>query len=102
MIPMARHAAAPACRSTDPELFFPPVYGGMFRMQIAAAKALCGRCPEQSACLSTALDNAEPLGVWGGTTPAERLRLIRSPSARRRVLHERLEAARRVGGGAPR
>lgn len=98
MIPSARQEAAPACQATDPELFFPPAYGGTFRLQIAAAKALCRRCPEQLACLRTALDNAEPAGVWGGTTPAERLRLIASPNARRTVLHDRLEAARRAAG----
>jgi WhiB family redox-sensing transcriptional regulator len=33
---------------------------------IARAKAICGRCGLAEACLSDALDRAEPYGVWGG------------------------------------
>ncbi len=33
---------------------------------IARAKAICGKCGLASACLSDALDRAEPYGVWGG------------------------------------
>lgn len=40
----------------------------------ARAKAVCGTCPLQAACLRWALEsNAE--GVWGGTTTAERTRI---------------------------
>lgn len=75
---MSRHA----CESTDPELFFPPTYAATFRTQIDAAKALCRRCPQQLRCLRTAVDNAEEFGIWGGTTPAERLSLIGSTRVR--------------------
>ena len=40
---------------------------------------LCGRCPVRLDCLMEALprDNFEDVGVWGGTTPAQR-RAIRA------------------------
>jgi len=30
------------------------------------AKGLCADCPLRAACLSAAIDRAEPWGVWGG------------------------------------
>ncbi len=33
---------------------------------VETAKALCGPCPIRQACLASALDRAEPWGVWGG------------------------------------
>jgi WhiB family redox-sensing transcriptional regulator len=48
------------CRS-DPELFF-----AESPEDVRRAKALCGICPVQSACLAGALQRAEPHGVWGG------------------------------------
>ncbi len=55
-------AAAPElpCRS-DPDLFFAEKPEDVQR-----AKALCRRCPLQSACLAGALQRGEPCGVWGG------------------------------------
>ena len=63
-----------ACAVADPELFFPPTYGAAYGPQIAAAKALCGRCLARSACLQRALETPEDFGIWGGTTPTERAR----------------------------
>ena len=34
--------------------------------EISYAKALCGDCPVQRACLQGALSRQEPVGVWGG------------------------------------
>jgi len=39
------------------------------------AKAICNGCKARTACLDKAL-RSEPYGVWGGTTPEERV-LIR-------------------------
>jgi excisionase family DNA binding protein len=39
---------------------------------IATAKALCGDCAVQSACLEYALSRPELLGIWAATTPSER------------------------------
>ncbi|MCK9897425.1 WhiB family transcriptional regulator [Frankia sp. AgB32] len=33
---------------------------------VETAKAVCQTCPVRTACLSAALDRAEPWGVWGG------------------------------------
>jgi Transcription factor WhiB len=65
------------CRGVDPELFFPVGDDGPALAQIAAAKAVCARCPVVAPCLSFALV-ALPDGVAGGLTAAER-------SKRRRV-----------------
>lgn len=49
------------CRSNDPELWFAEQAG-----QIEQAKAMCRECPLVAACLTGAIDRAEPWGVWGG------------------------------------
>jgi WhiB family redox-sensing transcriptional regulator len=61
-----------ACRSTDPELFFPVSETGPSTAQIAGAKAICARCEVRSECLAFALATRQPHGVWGGTSPEER------------------------------
>jgi WhiB family redox-sensing transcriptional regulator len=35
-------------------------------VDIARAKAMCGRCPLREECLAGALERQEPWGVWGG------------------------------------
>lgn len=60
-----------ACRSVDPELFFPVGDDGPGLVQIAQAKAVCAACPVVAACLSFALV-ALPEGVAGGLTVEER------------------------------
>lgn len=67
-----------ACRDQgiDPELFFPVSESGSAVPQIAAAQAVCARCPVAADCLASALRAGEPSGIWGGTTSAER-RLLR-------------------------
>lgn len=63
---------APACRSADPEIFFPPSYNGSYRDVVRAAKALCEGCAVRPACLRRGLEVSENFGIWGGTTPYER------------------------------
>jgi WhiB family redox-sensing transcriptional regulator len=67
-----------ACREpgVDAELFFPVSESGPALREIAAAKAICSRCPVVGACRDWALRSGEIAGIWGGTTPAER-RLLR-------------------------
>lgn len=41
------------------------------------ARKFCEACPVQEACLLTALEDKERLGMWGGLTPIERRRIER-------------------------
>jgi WhiB family redox-sensing transcriptional regulator len=49
------------CHVSDPDLWFADSPSDLER-----AKELCADCPIRSACLSAALERAEPGGVWGG------------------------------------
>lgn len=46
----------------------------------AAARAICSRCLCRAECLSYALAD-DVLGIWGGTTSAERRKLRRRSAA---------------------
>lgn len=61
-----------ACRDEDPELFFPVGTSGPAIEQTAEAKAVCRRCEVTSDCLSFAITEGLPEGIFGGRTPAER------------------------------
>jgi WhiB family redox-sensing transcriptional regulator len=65
-----------ACLDHEPEVFFPPGPGAMD--QIDEAKAVCRACPVVTDCLRVALTDPTLVGVWGGTSEAERAELIRS------------------------
>ena len=67
-----------ACRDTNPDLFFPVGTTGPAIEQIEQAKAVCGECPAQSACLEFALVTNQDSGVWGGTSEEERRKLRRA------------------------
>lgn len=56
----AKAARDLACR-IEPDLFF-----GQTPRDVERAKALCTGCPLQELCLQTAIETAEPWGVWGG------------------------------------
>ncbi|MEW9546861.1 WhiB family transcriptional regulator [Nonomuraea sp. NPDC050783] len=60
-----------ACRSSDPDLFFPLAPSPL---QEARAKAVCAGCQVLQECRSYALRAGEPEGIWGGLTPQERRR----------------------------
>nr|BFD86455.1 WhiB family transcriptional regulator [Streptomyces sp. Xyl84] len=66
-----------ACRHEDPDLFFPIGTTGPALVQTEQAKAVCRRCPVRDECLEWALDTAQTLGVWGGTSENERRALRR-------------------------
>src|SRR5688572_33406469 len=57
---------AAACRSIDPDLFFPIGTTGTALDHIAAAKAVCTSCPVKAECLDFALETNQDSGVWGG------------------------------------
>jgi WhiB family redox-sensing transcriptional regulator len=66
------------CKDEDPELFFPVGSTGPAVSQMAAAKAVCARCPVRGECLKWAIDTAQDAGVWGGLSEDERRALHRS------------------------
>lgn len=70
-----------ACASTDPELFFPEKSD---TQRLERAKAVCGRCAVQAACLEYALTTDQREGVWGGLSEGQR-RALRRDAVRRRL-----------------
>ena len=40
------------------------------------ARTVCAGCPAVEACLTWALEAQEPEGIWGATTPGERLDML--------------------------
>ncbi|WP_432057544.1 WhiB family transcriptional regulator [Streptomyces sp. bgisy022] len=71
-----------ACRTEDPDLFFPIGTSGPALLQTEQAKAVCRRCPVQQQCLDWALETGQTIGVWGGTGENER-RALKRRAARR-------------------
>jgi WhiB family redox-sensing transcriptional regulator len=63
-----------ACRGAGLDLFFNPdsERGRSKRVREAKAKAVCAVCPVIEHCLAWATAVAEPYGVWGGKSAAER------------------------------
>lgn len=72
-----------ACRSLDPDLFFPIGSTGTAADQIEAAKAVCRSCSVRTECLEFALATNQEAGVWGGTSEEER-RALRAGGTRAR------------------
>ncbi|MFC5909493.1 WhiB family transcriptional regulator [Streptacidiphilus monticola] len=64
--------AGAVCRAVDPDVFFPDPDD---TEAIDLAKAICAACPVKLACLERALTRFEQIGVFGGTTGAERAAL---------------------------
>ncbi len=64
--------SAAACRSADPELFFPVSDSGPSLVQATEAKAICAGCPVRRQCLAFALRTRQVHGIWGGLTERER------------------------------
>lgn len=63
-----------ACRTADPELFFPISSDPVGEI---AAKRVCRGCPVTALCLDEAIGNGIQDGVWGGLGPKERRKLYR-------------------------
>ena len=66
--------SAAACRSADPDLFFPVSATGPAAAQIARAKTICAGCGVRRECLEFALTREQNYGIWGGTTAYDRQR----------------------------
>jgi WhiB family redox-sensing transcriptional regulator len=74
-----------ACRSVDPDLFFPVGATGLAVDQIESAKAVCSMCPVNEPCLEYALATNQDSGVWGGRSEEERRTLRRAWLRQRRA-----------------
>lgn len=67
-----------ACRTEDPELFFPVGTGAPALAQAEEAKRVCQGCPVRQVCLAWAMDDSRQVtGVWGGLREDERQSLRR-------------------------
>lgn len=61
-----------ACRSAEPDLFFPVSSSGKSLEQVNEAKAVCARCLVRRQCLAFALLTRQVHGIWGGLSEQER------------------------------
>ena len=77
-----------ACRSADPELFFPISDSGPALEQAAKAKTICASCRVQRECLTFALRTGQLHGIWGGTTEHERAAARRTTLSEQPVTNE--------------
>ena len=84
-----------ACRSYDPELFFPIGKTGRAVTETQQAKAICAICPVRTHCLAFALETHQDYGIWGGRDADERRALHRQQ--RRRLACHPGAGARRQG-----
>jgi len=71
---------AGACLTADPDLFFPISGGAPSAREEAKALRICARCVVRQRCLDFAVQMGESYGIWGGTTPGERVRARRRKS----------------------
>jgi WhiB family transcriptional regulator, redox-sensing transcriptional regulator len=71
-----------ACRTVDPEFFFPIGKTGLAIGEIQRAKSICASCPVRERCLTFALDSHQDFGIWGGLDEEERRLLHRERRAR--------------------
>ncbi len=78
--------AAGACLSADPDLFFPIAIGTTAAVkQVSKAQRICAGCRVRQQCLDFAMRTGEANGIWGGTTPEERIRARGRRIRRRRA-----------------
>lgn len=92
------------CRDYPTSMFFPRgegrsarsggrdegVLSSEVRQQVQKAKAICSGCAVRVECLTYAVEQNEPDGIWGGRTTAERRRLRRRLAAASRTPTEAL------------
>ncbi len=74
--------ATGACLSADPELFFPIAASSYSPRQVTRALHVCAGCTVREQCLDFAMRTNESHGIWGGTTPEERVRARRRKTRR--------------------
>ena len=72
-----------ACLAADPDLFFPVAVGTAAGKETSRALRICDSCAVKRQCLEFAMETNEATGIWGGTTPDERISVLRARRARR-------------------
>ena len=72
LVPEGQWRSMAACRSADPDLFFPISSSGLSMAQEAEAKVICAGCRVRRECLAFALRTHQAHGVWGGLSEQER------------------------------
>jgi WhiB family redox-sensing transcriptional regulator len=97
LITRGQWRSAAACRSADPELFFPISASGPALQQTAKAKAICATCQVQRECLAFALRTGQTYGIWAGTTEHERAAGRRKAASEPPVPTERHPTSRATG-----
>lgn len=60
-----------ACRGMDPDRFYPRP-----GESLVEALTVCASCSVRRQCLDHALARPERIGIWGGTSGAERRRIL--------------------------
>jgi WhiB family redox-sensing transcriptional regulator len=76
-----------ACRSIEPDLFFPVSSTGASLEQISKAKAICDCCLVRRQCLAFALRTRQRYGIWGGLGEDERAAEARYQRAQRNTIN---------------
>lgn len=71
-----------ACRSAEPDLFFPVSAADNNPLQVAEAKAICACCLVRRECLDFAIDSRQMHGIWGGLTEEERYPAVKAHQER--------------------
>lgn len=101
--------ARAACRSKDPEIFFPNGSSPAAELWVSEAKAICETCPVRGACLDLALaaegwaSGSQRDGIFGGLTGEERWLVHRSRArARAGIGQPKPRGGKRHGGGRKR
>jgi WhiB family redox-sensing transcriptional regulator len=92
LITRGQWRSAGACRSADPDLFFPISDSGPAQVQAAKAKAICATCQVRRECLAFALRTGQVYGIWGGTTEHERAAVRRKTASEQPTTNERCPA----------
>ena len=97
LITRGQWRSAAACRTADPDLFFPISDSGPALEQAVEAKAICATCRVRRECLAFALRTEQVHGIWGGTTEHERIAVRRRTVSEQPVTESRAEPTPEVG-----
>ena len=76
-----------ACREADPDLFYPsPDNPNDAVAPKRVIETYCNHCPVVADCLEFAVQQGETFGIWGATTPRQRVELKLREKARQRAI----------------